>query len=52
MDDLGAADVGDAGFGETEKSYFALPYQITYRAGHLLDGHGRIDTMLIEERSI
>src|SRR5712692_10167931 len=49
MDGMGAADVGDAGLGQTEKSYFALLDQITYRAGHLLDRHGRIDPVLIEE---
>jgi hypothetical protein len=38
---LGAADVGDAGLGKTEKSDFALLGQISHRAGHLLDRHRR-----------
>ena len=32
----------------TEKSYFALLDQITHRACHLLDRHGRIYAVLIE----
>src|SRR5712692_7096620 len=52
MNGMGAADVGDAGLGQTEKSYLALLDQLPYRAGHLLDRHGRIDTVLIEEIDI
>src|SRR5271165_5486153 len=52
MDGMGAADVGDASLGKTEKSYFALLDQITYRAGHFLDRHGRIDAVLIEQVDI
>src|ERR1700730_17571709 len=52
MDRMGAADIGDAGLGKTEKSRFALLDQITHRACHLLDRHGRIDTVLIEEIDI
>jgi hypothetical protein len=48
MDGMGAADVGDAGLGKTKKSHLSLLDQITDRAGHFLDRHGRIDTVLIE----
>src|SRR5580693_1320417 len=49
MDGMGAADVGDAGLGETEKSHLSLVDQLTDRAGHILHRHGRIDPVLIEE---
>ena len=49
MDVMGAADVGDASLGKTEKSYLALRDKITHRAGHFLDRHGPIDAVLIEQ---
>ncbi len=52
MDGMGAADVGDAGLGQAEKSYFALFDQFADRAGHVSDRHGRIDAVLIEQVDI
>jgi hypothetical protein len=49
MDGIGAADVGAAGLGKDRKSYLLLLDQITDRAGHLLNWHGRIDAVLIEQ---
>src|SRR5271170_4731927 len=49
MDRVGAADVGDPGLGKTEEPYFSTLHQISHRACHLLDRHGRIDSVLIEE---
>ena len=52
MDGIGAADVGAAGLGKDRKSYLLLLDQITDRAGHLLNWHGRIDAVLIEQVDI
>ena len=49
MDGVGAADVGDAGFGQTEEAHLSLPDQLADRAGHLFDRHGRIDPVLVEQ---
>src|SRR5947209_18403559 len=52
MDGMGAADVGNAGLGKTEKSYLTLLDEITDRTGHFLNRHSRIDTVLVEEIDI
>src|SRR5260221_1438715 len=52
MDGMGAADVGYAGLGKTEKSYLALLDQITYRPGHILHRHLWIDTVLIQKVNV
>jgi hypothetical protein len=49
MDGMGAAQVGDAGFGEAEIPHLALPDQRPDGAGHHFDRHGRVDPVLIEE---
>ena len=46
---VSAADVGDAGLGQAEVENLALAHQVADRAGDLLDRHGRIDAMLVEE---
>ena len=46
---MGAADVGDAGLGEPEKARLALPDEIADGPGHILDRHGRIDAVLVQE---
>src|SRR3546814_11892147 len=43
MHGVGAADVGDAGFGQTKVAYLALPYEVTDRAGHVLDRYVAVD---------
>src|SRR5260370_26028789 len=52
MDGMGAADVGYAGLGKTEKSYLALLDQITYGPGHILHRHFWIDTVLIKKVNV
>jgi hypothetical protein len=44
MDGLGAPDIADAGFGETEKSYLALFDEITDRSGNVLYRHSSISS--------
>jgi len=51
MDGTGAADIA-ARLRKTEKSYLPLLDQITDRVGHLLDRHGRIDAVLIDQVDI
>ena len=46
---MGTADVGAAGLRKTGKIAPPLLDQITDRVGHLLDRHGRIDVVLIEQ---
>src|SRR5258708_24156671 len=52
MDGMGAADVGYAGLGKTEKAYLALLDQLTYRPGHILHRHLWIDTVLIKQVNV
>src|SRR5258708_27931768 len=52
MDGMGAAYVGYAGVGQTEKAYLALLDQLTYRPGHLLHRHFWIDTVLIQQVNV
>jgi len=40
---------GDAGLGKTEESHLAMLDQIAHCAGHVLDGHGRIDAVLVQQ---
>ena len=49
MDRMGAADVGDAGLRQAEVAHLALPDEVGDGAGDVLDRHGRIDPVLIEE---
>src|SRR3546814_14966287 len=49
MHGVGAADVGDAGFGQTKVAYLALPYEVTERAGHVLDRYVAVDEVLVEQ---
>ncbi len=44
---MGSADGLGARFGQAEILDLALPDQIAHRAGHVLDGHGRIDPVLV-----
>ena len=49
MSGVGAADVGDAGFGKTEEPDLSLPDEIADRAGNVVDRDRGVDPVLIEE---
>src|SRR5258708_34087040 len=52
MDGMGAADVGYACLGKTEKSYLSLLDQIIYRTGHIHHRHFWIDTVLTKKVNV
>jgi hypothetical protein len=49
LDRVGAADGLHARLGEAEVLDLALLDQVLHRARHVLDGHVRIDPVLVEE---
>src|SRR5258708_1463159 len=52
MDGVGASNVCDASLRKTEKSYLALFDEIADCASHVLDRHGPINAMLIEQINV
>lgn len=46
---MSPADRQGSGFGETEMLDLARPDQILYRSGDVLDGHIRIDAILVQQ---
>ncbi len=46
---VGAADRPLARFREAEEAHLSLAYHVGHRADDILDWHGRVDAMLIEE---
>ena len=49
---MGARMLAEPALERAKKSYLPLLDQITDRVGHLLDRHGRIDAVLIEQVDI
>jgi hypothetical protein len=46
---VGPADRRRAGLGQAEVIDLAFLDQLLHGPGHLLDGHGRVDAVLVEE---
>ena len=38
-----------ADFGQPEEAHLAFPHQLRHRADDVLNWHGRVETMLVEE---
>jgi len=49
MDSMGSTNVFNARFGQTEKAHLAFPHEIADGPGDILNRHGPVDPMLIEQ---
>jgi hypothetical protein len=49
MDGMGSANVFDARLGQTEEAYFSFTHEIADGPGDILDRHGPVHPMLVEQ---